>query len=259
MRTIEGCLCVGDKARSLAGSGFPLLLKPASSQVTSLVLESHIFHPEDIKATVLACRSLKKLELTLLSTYSSGDAIAGLVAATLQAPQTLEILSLRYPSNKEAYEWRLDGSSERYLMSLVVFPNLRGVTLGVFFLLGGHLFLDSSWREGLQSGENGGTVLRRLPPQIESLRIILCNGEEAVPIFANVEGILWRKSEGQFQKLVLIIVEYLAADPHKICQGQTLLGRYESPDTEPYLKVKRLATSVGVNFDMLHSEETSLI
>ena len=256
MRIVEARLrmCDEDETSCPANDLVPVL-EPASSPITSLVLESFGFDPIGIKAMVLACQNLKRLDLNIIETYSTEEEVTSLVAATMLAPQSLEILSLRYYDDEEPHEWDIFDGSERCLISLVNFPNLRDVTLGVFFLFGMRLLRNSTFEEGFLGEKDGKTVLRCLPQQIESLRIVLCNGEEAVPIFANVEAILWRKREGQLQRLASIVLEHSVPNLDTIRRGHTLLGRYENAKAPPLLNLKSLANGVGVDLDVICKDE----
>ena len=257
MRSIEGCLRVyHDEAHKPPSYDGLDSLGSASSPVESLALESRsfLYAREVVKKAVLACRKLRKLELKVLRGFFIGEEFACLVAATMQASHSLETLSLRYTSGEDTYDSYIRNSTERYTISLVDFPNLRNVTLGVFFLFSGKLLKDTTLGEGHLRSEHGETVLKRLPAQIVSLRIVVCNGEEAVPIFANVEAILWQKRDGQFPRLVSIFVEYLTPKYRKLGPGQALLGDYGKSEASPYLALKKLAESLFVDFEVIPNE-----
>ena len=257
MRSIEGCLCIYDHRLP-----FPSLydqldrLEPASSSVVSLVLESYYFDGKVIRVAVIACRALKTLELRLLKKLSAASEIADLATAAVQASENLETLSVCYGSNEQTLDSQLRNisSAERYIISLVGYPRVRNVTLGVFFLFGPSLIMDASRDEGLLRNENGETILRRLPAQIESLRIIVGHGEEKVPIFANMEAILWRKKEGSLQRLMSVIVEYSGLNRRNTDRGQRLVG-FNDQD-KALLHLKECAKRLDVNFNVDYTDES---
>ena len=263
MRSIEGYLRVHDDGTSLPSLGDELdWLEPASSSVTSLVLESYGFDGKVIQSAVIACRSLKKLELRMLYKPSLRSDVAGLITAITQASQSLETLLLCYGSSENLWDYHIRRSTERDTISLVNFPNLRKVTIGAFFLFGGWPYQDLQLDEGRLGSEHGEILLQRLPAQIESLRVVLCGGEEVVPIFANVEAILWRKREGEFQRLASITVEYSEPLIWNIWRSQSLLGQYDNSKRDRInrtLDLMELASTVDVDFDTVHTGEYSPI
>ena len=249
MKSIKGCLSIDG---NLAEDEDFRLAQPKSSRVTSLSLQTDYI---EVESTVAACSELKELELELVGLDHIGDQLAGHSAAAMQASQTLETLSLRYTFRKHIERWIGVSETDVCRISLTQFPHLRNVTIGICFVFGPKLLLERV-EDGSGVGyvaENDKTLLRCLPPNIETLRVVLEVGEELVPILMNVEALLHQKAEGQFERLVSIVLDYKAPYTHQVFKGQVL--RCEYSGTIPS-KLSELATNAGIEFRIICSRVT---
>ena len=179
------------------------------------------------------------------------------VHIAMLASQSLETLSLSYPSAHGFYNTpATDDLDCRSRMMLAGFPKLRHVTLGMAFVFGPRIFFGRRYVQGPPerpgAGDNDKTLFRLLPPTIETLRLVLCEEEDILPLWANVEALLWRKREGMFGKLTSVVVEghdaFLRNDAliRTMAASSDLLGKYESDDVA--LELGKLAKSLGRSF-----------
>ena len=264
MRSIEGRLCI-DATRlrinattiSIGPSWELASLDHASSAVQSLVLKIHFFDFEDVTSAVAACRDLKELKLELLRPFFRLDELAALVAATMQASQSLETLSLTYRWPKRAEEWLVTDDLDQGRISLTDFPKLRHVTLSIFFIFGARMLVEAlrdNHPEPL--GDETKTLSQCLPPHIETLRIVLCEEKEAVPLPQNVEFLLRSKRDGSFPSLRLVTLDYTPLSQDRGLRGQELPGIFATPDVPRQLG--RLAADVGAEFQTIFWSRASL-
>ena len=168
------------------------------------------------------------------------------------APQSLKTLSLTYASYQTdeilAGQLVSDDLDRQTRISLAHFPNLRHLTLGMAFIFGARIAFGWRYHPIQQPGveDNDKLLLRCLPLNTETLHLIRCEKEETVPLFANVEALLWEKREGLFDKLTSISVKNRA-----LFGGEFggVLGTSESEDI--IFELLGLAASVGFDFRIL--------
>ena len=228
-----------------------------SSSVRSLRLEGSWLNRKIMRQTVTACQELRSLELKLRENDAfprvqwDPSYFADLIAAVGPASQRLETLSLTYTHGYVMERWQrplADSESDRRSrVRLAEFPSLRHVTLSMMFIFGPDIVFTHLWSSQPPPKGNDKMLLPCLPPTIETLHLVQCHAEYFLPIWANVEALLWQKKEGLFEKLSLVIVEDGSPVFHRPVRASgALLGTYESEDSA--LELAKLASSVGVEF-----------
>ena len=219
-----------------------------SSNVSSLVLQGFSLHARVLDLAVTMCSNLKSLKLHWIyvpgtNPGTANRRLSAIPKAIMPVSQTLESLSLTYTSWGAATEEHADSHTDRQCrISLVDYPKLRTLTLGMVWIFGLQIFYWSSGLENIPCE----LLTQLLPPAIETLQIERSGVENVAPVLPNIEALLLDKQSGRFQGLKSITL--LDKRPGMVCRGK-LQGEYVGPDLP--VEVGKFANSIGVDFERI--------
>ena len=195
----------------------------SSSNITTLSFTDTSMDPEDFGEILLACRTLKVLNIGWYHAriflgdsrddgHESGGTEMETLRKTLQSvSSTCEVLCLEYlRAQRKNGNYHIEVLQDP-LKPLEHFLTLKSLTLGMAFIFGvqHHLFRANRVKDraGLDLQKYKNCLADLLPPHLEKLRLIRHEPEDIILLLKNVETVLSVVKNGSFRSLRVIDVE----------------------------------------------------